>query len=87
MDASHMALVHNVIILGYNSIYQQAPHINPSDVRDFIGYSLAWIEMVLGHHRSEEEVLFPMIEAGAGVPGLMDADKEEHGMEKHLIRL
>ena len=35
MDASHMALVHNVFIRGYNSIYQQAPHIRPADYRDF----------------------------------------------------
>ena len=74
-----MAIVHNVIIRGYNSIYQQAPLVRPADVRDFIGYSLAWIDMVIGHHHSEEEVLFPLIEEGAGVPGLMDSDKEEHG--------
>jgi hemerythrin-like domain-containing protein len=79
MNASHMAIVHNVIIRGYNSIYQQAPHVSSEDVPDFIGYSKAWIEMVLGHHHSEEEVLFSMIEAGAGIPGLMDTDKEEHG--------
>lgn len=74
-----MALVHNVIIRGYNSIYQQAPRIHQHDVRDFIGYCLAWNDMVLNHHHSEETILFPLLEQGAGVPGLMDTDKDEHG--------
>ena len=79
MDASHMALVHNVFIRGYNSIYQQAPHIRPADYRDFVGYCLAWHEMVQGHHDSEEEVLFPGIEEATGVKGIMDGEKAEHG--------
>nr|ANM86612.1 hypothetical protein [Cladonia uncialis subsp. uncialis]AUW30808.1 hypothetical protein [Cladonia uncialis subsp. uncialis] len=78
MDASHMALVHNVFIRGYNSIYQQAPHIRPADYRDFVGYCLAWHEMVQGHHDSEEEVLFPGIEEATGVKGIMDGEKAEH---------
>ena len=79
MDASHMALVYNVFIRGYNSIYQQAPHIQPVDYRDFLGYCLAWHEMVQGHHDSEEEVLFPGIEEATGVKGIMDGEKAEHG--------
>lgn len=79
MDASHMAIVHNVIVRGYNSIYKQARYIRSHDVRDFIGYCTSWNDMVLGHHRSEETVLFPLLEQGAGVPGLMDTDKNEHG--------
>lgn len=79
MDASHMALVHNVLIRGYNSIYQQAPHIQPADYRDFLGYCLAWHDMVQGHHDSEEEVLFPGIEEATGVKGIMDGEKAEHG--------
>ncbi|PSN71816.1 hypothetical protein BS50DRAFT_236193 [Corynespora cassiicola Philippines] len=88
MDASHMAIVHNLIIRGYNSIYKQAPHIRPNnDVPDFIGYSIAWYNMVINHHRSEEKVIFPLYEKHTGVPGLMDGDRAEHeafygGMEK-----
>lgn len=74
-----MCVVHNVILRGYNSIYKQAQHVRPHDLRDFIGYSQAWVEMVLGHHHSEETVLFPMYAEAAGVPGLFDTDKNEHG--------
>lgn len=74
-----MALVHNAIINGYNSIYQQALSVKPTDYPDFISYSLAWHAMVTGHHDSEEEVLFPSLEAATGVQGLMDSDKAEHG--------
>jgi hypothetical protein len=74
-----MAIVHNVIIRGYNSIYKQAPHIRPRDVRDFLGYSLTWNDLVINHHRSEETVIFPLYEKHSGVPGLMDTDREEHG--------
>lgn len=80
-----MAVVHNVILRGYNSIYKQALHIHERDIGDFVGYCLAWVEMVLGHHRSEEAVLFPMLAEGAGVPGLMDADKNEHGKVSLLL--
>jgi hypothetical protein len=37
--ASVMALAHNVIIRGLNSIYKQGPNIHPKDHRDFIGYA------------------------------------------------
>lgn len=80
MNASHMALVHNVLIHGYNSIWLQAPRIKYADVPDFIGYCLSWYETVKGHHDSEEEVLFPLIEEATGVQGIMDDDKAEHGM-------
>ncbi|KAF6238848.1 hypothetical protein HO173_002720 [Letharia columbiana] len=78
IDASHMAVVHNVLIRSYNSIYQQAPHIQPVDYADFVGYCLAWHEMVQGHHDSEEAVLFPGIEEVTGVKGIMDGEKAEH---------
>lgn len=80
MDASHMAVVHNVILRGYNSIHKRARSIRPHDVRDFLGYCRAWVDMVVSHHHSEEAVLFPMLTDAAGVPGLMDTDKDEHGI-------
>ncbi|KAJ9296759.1 hypothetical protein DTO271G3_4958 [Paecilomyces variotii] len=76
--ASHMALVHNIILRGYNSIYLQAPEVKPADVQDFLHYSHAWYEFVIGHHDSEERVLFPGIEEATGVKGIMDTDIEEH---------
>ena len=79
MDASHMALVHNVMIRCYNSIYLQAPRIKQRDIPDFLSYCLAWYETVKGHHDSEEAVLFPMIEEATGVKGIMEGDIAEHG--------
>ena len=73
-----MALVHNVMIHGYNSIYLQAPRIISKDVPDFVQYCLSWYEVVRGHHHSEEQLLFPLIEEGTGVKGIMDDDVKEH---------
>jgi hypothetical protein len=44
--ASTMAIMHNAIIRGINSIYKQAPHIKDVDRRDFIGYALCWYEVL-----------------------------------------
>lgn len=77
--ASHMALVHNIIIRGYNSMYLQAPKIKPADVPDFLRYCHAWYLFVVGHHDSEEKVLFPKIEEDTGVRRIMDEDTKEHG--------
>jgi len=79
MDASHMAFVHNVIICGYNSIYLQAPAINPRDVPGFVQYCLAWHEMVIDHHHAEEAVLFSLIEKAAGEEGIIGGGVTEYG--------
>ncbi|KAH6657007.1 hypothetical protein BKA67DRAFT_177335 [Truncatella angustata] len=60
--ATHMALLHNSIFRGYNSIYQQAPHVQPADKSDFIGYALTWHKFVKSHHDDEEENLFTKVE-------------------------
>jgi hypothetical protein len=54
-----MALLHNAIIRGYNSIYLQAPNVPSTDYADFIGYSLTFIKFVKAHHDAEEASLFP----------------------------
>ncbi|KAF2178209.1 hypothetical protein K469DRAFT_718307 [Zopfia rhizophila CBS 207.26] len=59
--ASHMALLHNAVLRGYNSIYLQAPHVKPEDYADFIGYCLTWHKFVKSHHDDEEENLFPKV--------------------------
>jgi len=73
-----MALVHNIIIRGMNSIYLQAPHVPAEDVQSFIGYCKAWSELLHSHHESEEAILFPLIEKAAGVPGLMQTSVSQH---------
>ncbi|PSR97267.1 hypothetical protein BD289DRAFT_362798 [Coniella lustricola] len=60
--ASHMALLHNSIFRGFNSIYRQAPHVRDADKADFVGYSLTWFKFVKSHHDDEEESLFAKVE-------------------------
>ncbi|KAK4132008.1 hypothetical protein BT67DRAFT_132435 [Trichocladium antarcticum] len=60
--ATHMALLHNSILRGYNSIYQQAPFVVDQDKADFVGYCLAWFKFVKSHHDDEEATLFPKME-------------------------
>ncbi|KAK4451413.1 hypothetical protein QBC34DRAFT_55047 [Podospora aff. communis PSN243] len=60
--ATHMALLHNSILRGYNSIYNQASLVLDQDKNDFVGYSLAWYKFVKSHHDDEEQTLFTKIE-------------------------
>lgn len=78
-DASQMALVHNMFIRAFNSIYLQAIKVRPEDVADFLHYCSAWHMAIKGHHDAEEEVYFPGIEKATGVKGLMDSEISEHG--------
>lgn len=74
-----MALVHNMLIRSYNSIYLQATHVRTEDVVDFLHYCAAWHIMLKGHHDAEEEVYFPGLEEATGVKGVMDSEVHEHG--------
>ena len=76
--ASEMALVHNMIIRGLNSIYLQAPHIKPADERSFGRYMVNWHSLVHSHHDGEEVMFFPAIHRLTGVEGLMCANIEQH---------
>ncbi|BDD60139.1 hypothetical protein MPDQ_002753 [Monascus purpureus] len=76
--ASHMALLHNAILRGYNTIYLQAPHVKPVDYADFIGYSLTWFNFVKKHHDDEEAELFPKVEEIVGQKGALAKAYEEH---------
>ncbi|KAF2259918.1 hypothetical protein CC78DRAFT_536757 [Lojkania enalia] len=73
-----MALVHNCIIRALNSIYLQAPHIQPSDHKSFIAYCLAAHDGLQAHHDGEEEFFFPKIEHITGRKGLMDGNVQQH---------
>jgi hypothetical protein len=79
-----MALGHNVLIRGLNSIYLQAPHISSEDAPDFICYAKCWHEVLHGHHEMEETVLFPAIEAKTGEKGIMDGNVEQHRISSSL---
>ena len=74
-----MVIVHNIIIRGLNSIYIQAPHVKPGDYADFIGYCLCLSAVLHSHHHGEESIIFPGIEEGSGVKGIMDVNLVQHG--------
>ncbi|KAF2489964.1 hypothetical protein BU16DRAFT_470893 [Lophium mytilinum] len=79
--ATQMALAHNGILRGLNSIYLQAPHIPRSDlvaIKDFLTYCQCWGESMHHHHDAEETIFFPSIEQISGVQGLMERNIDQH---------
>lgn len=83
--ASHMALLHNSIFRGYNSIYLQAPHVRDADKADFVGYALTWFKFVKSHHDDEELNLFTKIEDLLDDKTVFEETHKEHGTF-HLFR-
>lgn len=77
--ASHMALLHNAIFRGFNSIYLQAPHVADPDKPDFVGYCLTWFKFVKSHHDDEEETLFTKVEDLLGDKTVFEETHKEHG--------
>lgn len=78
--ASHMALLHNSIFRGFNSIYRQAPYVHEADKPDFVGYALTWFKFVKSHHDDEEQNLFTKIEDLLDDKTLFAETHKEHGM-------
>ena len=79
--ATQMALAHNGILRGLNSIYLQAAQIPRQDlstVRDFLTYCQCWCESMHHHHDAEETVFFPSIELISEVQGIMERNIEQH---------
>ncbi|THW20385.1 hypothetical protein D6C85_10078 [Aureobasidium pullulans] len=83
--ATHMALLHNAILRGFNTIYLQAPHVKPEEYSDFVGYSLAWYRFVKSHHDDEEAELFPKVDQVLKEKGIWDETHQEH--ESFLVGL
>jgi hypothetical protein len=54
-----MAVYHNMLLRGLNSIYIQAPHVAPKDFKDFIGYSYCWYQLIDGQQILTFTVLIP----------------------------
>jgi hypothetical protein len=46
--ASFMALFHNILLRGLNTIYLQAPFVKDVDKKDFVGYALCWYDAING---------------------------------------
>ena len=76
-----MALLHNAVLRGFNTVYLQAPHVKPEDYTHFIGYSLAWYKLVKSHHDDEEAELFPKVESVLNEKGIWDETILEHGKQ------
>ncbi|MCJ1472563.1 hypothetical protein MMC13_001212 [Lambiella insularis] len=79
--ATQMALAHNGILRGLNSIYLQATHIPRKDrdaVRDFLTYCQCWCKSMHHHHDAEESNFFPSIERISNVQGIMERNIEQH---------
>jgi hypothetical protein len=82
-----MCCVHNVLIRGINSIYKQAPYVQPADFKAFVGFALSWYKIVHHHHRSEEEHFFDEVDKSFG-KGVMSQCLQEHeafheGLDKY----
>ena len=75
-----MAHIHNAILRGYNSIYQQAPYVTDEDKPEFIGYAQTWFRFVQSHHDDEEQELFPQVEEVVGTKGIWEKTHQEHGI-------
>ncbi|KAI0477332.1 hypothetical protein GGR56DRAFT_691847 [Xylariaceae sp. FL0804] len=73
--ATHMALLHNSIFRGYNSIYQQAPHVKPTEKADFI---VTWHKFVKSHHDDEEANLFTKVEGVLDDKTVFEETHKEH---------
>lgn len=65
--ATGMALAHNMILRGLNSIYQQAPWIQQRDTQDFLEYCKLWLQVITVHHSGEEKHFFPYIESAVSL--------------------
>ncbi|KAJ2902848.1 hypothetical protein MKZ38_000042 [Zalerion maritima] len=76
--STHMALLHNAIIRGYNTIWLQATHVQDQDKADFVGYCLTWFHFVKSHHGDEEQNLFPKVEELLGDKDIWDVTHKEH---------
>lgn len=78
--ATHMALLHNAILRGFNSIYLQAPYVKVEDYAAFVGYSLTWFRFVKSHHDDEEAELFPKVDDILKEEGIWNETHQEHGI-------
>jgi hypothetical protein len=73
--AQQMALIHNTMLCGLNSIYNQCFAVKPGtqDVADLLTYCQVFGEMLQEHHDVKEEIAFPEVEKLAGKQGVMES--------------
>jgi hemerythrin-like domain-containing protein len=76
--ATEMALVHNVMIRGLNSMLAQAPFVSPTDINDFMEYCISFCVFDREHHEAEEILVFPVLETLTNTPGIMEKNVVQH---------
>ncbi|KAI1360613.1 hemerythrin HHE cation binding domain-containing protein [Xylaria arbuscula] len=76
--ATHMALAHNLMIRALNAMYLQAPHVQSQQEKPFLQFAELWYRVVEHHHRTEEEIFFPMLEEMTGEKGVMQENSKQH---------
>ncbi|RXW22213.1 hypothetical protein EST38_g3642 [Candolleomyces aberdarensis] len=57
-----MSCIHNVFIRALNSLWVNAPLVNPADELGFAGYASTFCEILHFHHHGEEDIIFPFLE-------------------------
>jgi hemerythrin-like domain-containing protein len=81
-----MCCVHNCLIRGLNSIYLQAPHVEPQDFKSFIGYAYSWYKMIHHHHDIEEKYFFAEINRQLGEEVMSESIAEHLAFHDGLER-
>lgn len=78
-----MALIHNVIIRGMNSMYLQAEHVRRNEADEFLTFCQCWSELLHNHHHCEERAYFPVIERACGFEGIAEENVDQHEVFMH----
>lgn len=75
-----MAQIHNTILRGINSIYNQALDIKAGtkEAEDFIYWNQCVYHFLHHHHMNEEETFFPLLKEVTGDPKFCDTETKEH---------
>ncbi|RFU28670.1 hypothetical protein B7463_g7680, partial [Scytalidium lignicola] len=78
--ARNMALGHNMILRGFNAIYNQCLSVTKgtAQAKDMLIFSQCMFSMLKSHHDMEEEHFFPLLENALEKPGLMAVNVQEH---------
>ena len=80
-------MVHNSIFRGYNSIYNQAPHVADADKPAFIAYCLTWHKFLKSHADNEDTSLFLKIQELLDDKTIFEKSHEEHGTLEYISKM
>ncbi|KAH8119475.1 hypothetical protein DFH11DRAFT_1565247 [Phellopilus nigrolimitatus] len=79
----HMIRAHDTFKLGHDIILKQLSAPPMDDIKNFMGYCKAWAVSIAGHHDSEEDCVFPMLNKKMDFTGEAEQHKVIHdGLDK-----